>query len=534
MLKCKTLYLKIVDWNFMKKGEKTKLKTKNNKMLTATLFLIFAMTFSMVTFLPTASAGTIPTYAFLAVAPDTVGVGQEVVIAFWLNEFPPTAAGDQGDRWENLKLEITTPSGTKETFGPYKSDPVGSQFIKYTPDEVGNYSMKFSFPGQNITGLRYGQPINNQYLASESRVVTLVVQADTIPAWEETPLPTNYWERPIFSENRNWYLISGNWLMKGFNTNKVYSPQGFNPYTTAPNTGHIVWTKELAFGGIVGGSYEGNTEYYTGLSYEGKWGPPVIMQGRLYYNLPLANSPSSGQFACVDVRTGETLWIADGTISNGQIYDYESPNQHGAHAYLWNCPSSFWGPSGNWTMFDAFTGKQLLTFYNTQNPGAITYSDKGDLISYTLNSQANWLLKWNSSKAIPTTGTSGWSWSIVKGSAYNWSNGIEWNVTIPDVAGSQSINRINEDRIWASAFLMSEVPPITVDVAYDVSNEGKGKQLFVANRTDMIDPGTYAGGIGPLGEGVYAVYSKEKMQWYGYDIETGTRVWGPTERYDND
>jgi outer membrane protein assembly factor BamB len=510
-------------------------KIKTKKLLAVTLFLMLAMLFSMMAYVPTASAGAIPTYAFLAAAPNPVGVDQEVVITFWLNEFPPTASGAQGDRWENFKVDITKPNGDKQTLGPYQSDPVGSKFIKYTPDQVGNYSLKFSFPGQNITGLRYGQPIDNQYLASESRVVTLTVQADPIPTWQETPLPENYWERPIYSENRDWYQIAGNWLAKGYDTTKVFSAQGFNPYTTAPNTAHIVWTKEMAFGGIVGGNYsKGTVEYYTGLSYEGKWNPPIIMQGRLYYNLPLANSPSSGQFACVDIRTGETLWIADGTISNGQIYDYESPNQHGAHAYLWNCPSSWFGPASNWTMYDAFTGKQLLTFYNTQNPGAITYSDNGDLICYVLNSQYNWLLKWNSSKAIPTTGTSGWSWSISKGASYNWTNGIEWNSTIPDVAGSQSINRIDDDRIWASAFLMSEVPPITVDVAYDVSNEGKGTQLWVANRTDMIDPGQYAGGIGPLGEGVYAVFSKERIQWFGYDIDTGTRVWGPTERYDND
>jgi outer membrane protein assembly factor BamB len=513
-------------------------KIKTNKILAlATLFLILAMLSSMMAYVPTASAGTTPTWAFLAAAPNPIGVNQQATITFWLNEFPPTASGAQGDRWEGFSLEITKPNGDVQTMGPYESDPVGSKYIQYTPDQVGNYSLKFSFPGQNITGLRYGQPINNYYEPSESRTVILQVQEDPIPTWQDAPLPTDYWDRPIYSENRDWYQIGGNWLLKGYDTSKVYSAQGFNPYTTAPNTGHILWTKPIAFGGLVGGNYTtGTVEYYTGLSYEGKWNPPIIMQGRLYYNLPVANSPSGGQFACVDIRTGETLWTKTGTLTLGQVYDYESPNQHGAHAYLWSCPSSFFGPPQNWTMYDAFTGEQLLTFYNTQNP-TFTMSGNGDLIGYVLNGMGNWLCKWNSSKAIPTVGTSGpnaWSWSPPKGASLDWSAGIEWNVTVPDVPGSQSINRVSGDRIWASSFLMSETPPITVDVAYDVSDEGQGKQLWVANRTDMIDPGQFAGGIGPLGEGVYAVYSKEKLVWYGYNINTGTRVWGPTEPYDND
>jgi len=513
-------------------------KTKNNKTLTATtLFLMIAMVSSLMAYLPTVNAGEIPTYAFLAAAPNPIGVNQEVVITFWLNEFPPTASGSSGDRWENFKLEITAPNGNKDVLGPYESDPVGSRYITFTPDQVGTYYLKFTFPGQQITGLRYGQPIDNTYLPSESRVLELVVQEDPIPSWQDTPIPTNeYWSRPINSENRNWYSIAGSWLLKGYDTSKVYSAQGFNPYTTAPNTAHIVWTKEMAFGGVVGGPMDGNVAYYTGMSYEGKWNPPIIMQGRLYYNLPLANSPSGGQFACVDIRTGETLWTKTGTLSLGQIYDYESPNEHGAQAYLWSCPASFFGPPQNWTMYDAFTGEELLKFYNTQNP-TFTMSDKGDLIGYVLNGMGNWLCKWNSSKAIPTVGTSGpnaWSWSPRKGAELDWAAGIEWNATVPDLPGSQSINRVDDEVVWASSFLMSEVPPVTVDVAYDVSDEGQGRQLWTANRTDMIDPGQFAGGIGPLGEGVYAVYSKEKLEWYGYDVQTGKRIWGPTERYDND
>ena len=119
------------------------------------------------------------------------------------------------------------------------------------------------------------------------------------------PLPTDYWTRPINPMNREWYTIAGNWLSDGTD----------NHYTKGPESAHIVWTKELFTGGIVGGDTD--KSYYTGSSYERKWSPPVIIQGRLYYNQPLSDKTyqsrdltvMDGQkLVCVDLRTGEELW----------------------------------------------------------------------------------------------------------------------------------------------------------------------------------------------------------------------------------
>jgi outer membrane protein assembly factor BamB len=510
-------------------------KFRNNKKKTATItsILILTITATMLLSVPAANAAQIPTWSFVAAAPNPIGVNQETLICFWLNEFPPTASGDQGDRWENMTLEITAPDGSVEEFGPYQSDPVGSKFIYYTPDQIGTYYVQFTFPGQHITGLRYGQPIDTEYLPSESYVLELVVQEDPIEGWVETDVPTDdYWTRPINSDHRNWWKISGNWLMKGYDTSKGYGAQGYNPYTTAPETAHIVWTDEIYFGGLVGGHFEGNVQYYTGLSYEGKWSPPVIMQGRLYYNLPLDNSGTGmNQFRCVDIRTGETLWTQEGTISCGQLYNYDSPNAHGTHAYLWSCPASMWGPAQPWTMYDAFTGEPMVYFANTSS-ATLGYNDKGELIGYVLNANANWIALWNSSKALGAEGS--WYWSPPRGSTVDWNAGIQWNSTIPDVPGSQSIVRVDGDLVWATAQIMNADPPTTVDVVYDCSIEAQGEQLWVENRTVMIDPGQFAGGIGPMGDGVYTLYSKERMQWFGYDVLTGEQVWGPTERYEND
>ena len=49
-----------------------------------------------------------------------------------------------------------------------------------------------------------------------SASTTLTVQPTPIPApITGEPLPTDYWEHPIYGENSNWYTISSNWLGSG-------------------------------------------------------------------------------------------------------------------------------------------------------------------------------------------------------------------------------------------------------------------------------------------------------------------------------
>ena len=166
----------------------------------------------------------------------------------------------------------------------------------------------------------------------------------------QTPLPTNYWTTPINAQNQLWYTISGNWLAQGLNGFQATNYNGtgnFNAYTTAPNSPHILWTKPLQDGGLIGGEFGGTdtSNYYTGKSYQSEFSPPVIINGVLYYNAPA--SPYEGFYA-VDLRTGQTLWFQNATgplvagllpgagiaefgtaISLGQIYNYLTPNQEG-------------------------------------------------------------------------------------------------------------------------------------------------------------------------------------------------------------
>jgi hypothetical protein len=48
--------------------------------------------------------------------------------------------------------------------------------------------------------------------------------------------------------------MAGNWLGNPIREGYYNISGNFNPYTTAPNTAHVVWTTQQEFGGITGGA----------------------------------------------------------------------------------------------------------------------------------------------------------------------------------------------------------------------------------------------------------------------------------------
>ncbi|HUK84936.1 MAG TPA: hypothetical protein VLU95_03645, partial [Candidatus Acidoferrum sp.] len=105
-----------------------------------------------ITQLPTASAHTpaiqVPTYAYINVAPQPIGIGQQITIVFWLDKVPIGAEGLYGDRWHGYTVTVTKPDGTTESLGPFSSDVNGGASTRYTPNQVGTYTFLFKFPGQ--------------------------------------------------------------------------------------------------------------------------------------------------------------------------------------------------------------------------------------------------------------------------------------------------------------------------------------------------------------------------------------------------
>jgi len=229
-------------------------------MIAAILTVSIGLSVSLI---PSASAHTPPlswpTYSYLAVNPNPTGIGQTVNVGFWVNTPPATANGVYGDRWTNYTVKVTEPNGGTETLGPFTSDDTGGTHTDFTPSQVGNYTFQFFFPQQTLLGHNVtpgisqavASFINDTYEASQSPVVTLTVQQAPITLPPSTPLPTGYWQRPISALNANWYTIGGNWLGLGqstFSNTGMYNATGnYNPYTTAPLTAHILWTKPVAF-----------------------------------------------------------------------------------------------------------------------------------------------------------------------------------------------------------------------------------------------------------------------------------------------
>jgi hypothetical protein len=502
-------------------------------MFVATMLITTILLTAMAAEVPSAKAAEIPTWMFLTVQPDPIGVGQTANVVYWLDKAPPTASGPRGDRWQNWKLEIMSPDGKTEIMTLDKSDAAGSGIVKYTPTQVGNYTFKVTFPGQNITQ----GTATNWYKASESATVKLRVQQEQIQQWPYNPIPADYWSRPINGENHGWYQVGSNWLgggSAGPHGPRCYDVNGnFNPYGAAPDSPHVMWTKPIAFGGIVGGEFGDNT-YFAGETYDRKFQPPIIMQGRLYYNQRLGTSAWQGTY-CVDLQTGEEIWFKNTTtITFGQLLNWQTPNVHGIIPHLWYVSGT------TYKMYDAFTGDWLLDIANVSS-GTMLYGPNGEILIYSLSGAANTLTLWNSSKVLAASMSDPWYYRPV-GTLLDGRNGYEWNVTVPDMPGSQSILKIKNGLLYARASYTDGPPGGTKvgDVAYDISftimqKDASGKYpTSIGNLWQPVNR-TFDGTVlnGFMDKDILPMFVKEQMVWYGINGRTGALAWGPTEPYTN-
>ncbi len=572
-----------------------------NKIAAVTIAILFA--FSMVVSMTQVNAHSpawqIPTYSFINVAPNPTGVGEQVTVNFWLNQPPPTASTVFGDRWTNMTVKVTHPDGTTETLGPFTSDDTGGTFTLYTPTVVGNYTFQMIFGGQTLAGNNLAPGMSPQltsfigdyYVPSVSQIVKLIVQQEPTTTPPQAPLPTNYWTRPMTALNSNWYTIGGNWLGLGqstFSNTGMYNASGnYNPYTTAPNTPHILWTKPGAFGGQVGGEFGGTQtgNYYSTSQYEPKY-DPVIMNGILYYTeYPGSNQEPAG-IAAVDLRTGQTLWTIGNlnstlpaflqqpnnygnlsttgvilyttTLRCGEIINPITPNQYGALAYLWvqqpaNVPLV---PNTgiSYGLYDAMTGNWILNIVNGTSM-TLTEDDSGDLIGYYVNTTSNTLNMWNSTQAIlypngQAPGFNSWFWRSIQGSIIQFSRGIMWSVPLPTKISGNSVGLPSYPfGPFAISVVSSGVVVCVTQNAQGTAfynpgwqaeagfNAITGQQLWLVNQTEEAFTRIVMG-TPTSGNGIYIVVSQDSMTLRGYNVNTGQLQWTtqltPFNSYDSD
>jgi hypothetical protein len=534
---------------------------KDKTAIAITLLLTLTM-FASLILIPAANAHTPPiqikTYAYIIASPNPVGVSQKVDIIMWVDKtmggwFAASASNDI--RMHDYKLTITKPGGTTETQTfPIVYDTTSSQYASYTPDKAGNYTLKFDFPEQVCTWSNDYQ--NDTYLAS-SATITLTVQEEPVTAITSYPLPTEYWTRPIYGENTDWWSISSNWLGTG-------SPEfttinwGYNVAISGAvgsQTAHIMWTRQLQSGGVVGGTNfvtPGDT-YFEGTAYSGRFNNPIIMAGKLFYKEPInAWGASSGPMVCVDLRTGELLWSRTDVLSPsfGYIYSYQDMNYHGVEQPTLIAAGGGYGstvPAGTWIGYDADTGNWLFNATNVPS-GTKAMGPQGEYLQYVIQNAGNTtnpnyrLLQWNSSKLAGTgmmaTGAISGVVDASTPNRYDWNISIPWYNTMTS-APTVVVAYGNDIMLCYNGTLPNSGSPSTFGRAISSApytyfavnlNASKGtlgsvlwQKTYDAPSGDVT---IFVSGYDQT-SGVFVESLKEPMQWVGYNLRTGDRMWGP-------
>ena len=559
----------------------------NLKSKTMAIMIAVILTISMAasTILLPVSAHDPPwnvrTTAFIHAAPNPCGIGQTITVGFWINQPPPTAGGPYGDRYSNMTVKVTHPDETTTILGPFTSDDTGGSYTTYTPTQLGTYTFQHFYGGDTLlnvnprpgnAGISNARFVNDTMLPSTSAIISVTVQEEPIADPPLAPLPTNWWETPLNAMNViNWYPLAGaSLIVRGYSTSSgsLYSTaSNFNPYTTAVKTAHILWNKPIAFGGILGGEFGGSTtygNYYSTQQYEHKF-EPIIINGFLYYTHIPGSIRNPVANICLDLKTGETVWINDATnygggnpaqtaltsrglvtpLYNGQILDYVSPNQYGGIAYLWtrgNLDGINSTNNNDMNMFDAMTGKYILSIVNCRTLNQY-YDDLGNLIGYYVNNTDHTLVKWNSTQAIlrGTTGEDAWQWRPTQNAVIDFSLGVMWRMPLATtylgeaLYGNLAIRNNDGETIVARVY-----EPGTSSYYQGGSgifagySADTGQQLWIKKYDLTPFDGDVNTGSSTCGNGVFTISLKAAFEISGYSMTTGEKLWTtPLRGYDD-
>ena len=557
-------------------------QTKRAAFAAALIILLTISAFSI--FIPTTTAHTpawnYPTWTYIVPYNHIIGVNQQEKLIFWLGVSPPpTASGAYGDRW-SFTLDVTKPDGSKETLGPYISDPVGGGYTFYTPTLVGTYTVVAKFPGKTINCQPNGFPpnwgpsssgyaaMNDTYTPSQSDPITFNVTQAPLQLWPEAPLPTQFWTRPINSANINWWSIAGNWLGGAAQTN---GPTTSFAYGTAPNSPHIMWRTPAVFGGLMDARF-GNLGYTTS-HYEGISLSPIILNGKIYYNSP--NAEMREGYYVLDLYTGKQLLFynttgpvsgsgggfdAHGSVSQqslafAQIIDIELPNQMGGYPYLWSTTAA---TPNTWLMYDAYTNNFICSIANVSSAGTAVYGKDGSILRYNMVNAGTtaapryYLQCWNTTQAIWWHGTqqmyqngdySGFpgnnynSWRPYLNYTFDGSHGFSLNASIPNMTGAGTIRAVREDLyvIGGTAGSNNENGVTKGQLwALNLKPDSTGKVVPTLLWNITFTPPSSAGNItvsmGTVDpeDGVFTYSCVQTKQLWGYSLTTGAQIWGPT------
>jgi len=499
------------------------------KLSTIALILVLTISAALIV-LPSATAQEPPrqkTYAFIGAIPNPIGVNEETLLHVGITQQLPAAQYG----YEGLSVTIEKPDGETITITDIRTDATGGTGVLYVPDQVGTYYIQTHFPEQ-VYPARLKNVIEEGTImeASTSEVGELIVLKEPLATYPGFSLPTEYWTRPIDAQMREWSAISGSWL-------EAWPYVPWDPtvrtadYNDGPETGHILWAKDLiAMGGLVGGEF-GDHSFDCGDAYEGKWLPPIVISGVLFYNQFQADGGSKVEqiVVAVDLRNGEELWARplmtpDGVshrLAFGQLFYWDSYNYHAVFGYLWATEGS------TWHAFDPSTGRWVYSMENVPS-GERVHGPKGEIYIYTTNQNQRWMTLWNSSRVVSNEG----SWlRFNMGTVFDATRGIEWNVTIPEglpIGGGGGVRAVFfEDRLLISSDQRwDQTPADFIHLACINTKPGhEGELLFNVTWTPPNPPLSVVVKFVSVEDSVIILGIKETRQIVGLSFDTGEEMW---------
>jgi len=527
--------------------------SKNNlKLSTITLILLLTIS-AIIVALPVATAQpgtTFPSFPVLSLIPNEAGVGQEVLMSYGITR--QTAWPQPG--WTGVTIDITKPDGSTETVGPFNTDTTGLGGAIYVPTMAGTYTFVSNFPAQEVEVAVAGLQVGTMMEASHTPEVTLTVtEGGATNIFPGTPLPDEYWVRPIDAQNREWFQVSGSWLDGAYKRSHYNRLAEFND---GPETGHILWEMVQDMGGLAGGE-RGWNSHEDGDAYEGKWGNPIIVSGILIGRRFVRGTTTT---YAVNLRSGEMMWekILGEDIglelapSFGQVFYWSTMNNHGCYSYLWATSRS------TWHAFDPLTGRWEYTM--TDVPGGTRVpGPNGEILLYSIDGNAGTLTMWNSTAAYydmrlaqegdsPTATYNSGRWRPI-GTTFAAGNGTQYTVDIPidQLTGAAMFGGLSYGKIvipldrivggnteWSGGAAVEN--PHYWAINLKPGHEG---ELIFSENWPAPQQGVHYDFAGShpfsVEYDVFVVTGKEIRTHYGISMTTGQQLWATTafEPYNN-
>ena len=478
---------------------------------------------------------TLDTVAHLSVSPNPVGLGQPFIVNIWLQ--PPI---HNSRKWSNFAVTITKPDGTKDTLtmDSYLAD--GTAWFENVADQVGNWTIKFDFPGGYFpagnytrTRLGYADAVTNiresvYYRPSSDGPYTITVQQDFVMSWPESPLPVDYWVRPVSAYHREWWPILGDFPWTGVGggtlwdslypeTNIYASNYRFVPYVQGPNSAHVLWKRWSEPGGIIGGNLGPISFWPAGGFTRANEVPQLIFAGRVYqggFNKVIDGVPRSDVWQCYDLRTGEVIWEQYGVsqVPTNIVYterdEEATPGEEARKSGL--SVDLLYVGGGRYIKYNPWTGAvnvnqsiaPLTTGTLYADPYLLTVQDRGSSAGANRYRLINWTVGRH-----PDTGVT--SLQIM--------NNISWPLS--------SIGNVRDYQATIALFYTGITPESTqVTTNYYLTAVSLATGQVLWNKTADVGYGMFSGSTAIADHGKFAARFNDG-HWHCWDLNSGAKLW---------